>query len=359
MTTIINSVFSTQQARWDALTQRDPQADGVFWYGVRTTKIYCRPTCSSRMPNRANVCFFDTPDDAEEAGFRPCKRCRPRLPATNGIYTDAIANACKHIETAEVEPSLNELASAAGLSPYHFHRMFKAAVGVTPKQYAVAQRVNRVQNHLQQDATVTEAIYNAGFGSSSRFYENGADTLGMKPAAYQKGGRGMRIRFALAQTYLGWALVAATEQGICAIDFGASRAALEAQLHARFPEAECRSDDPEFAAWVAQVVAFVEAPKRGLDLPLDIQGTAFQRRVWAALREIPPGSTASYAEIAARIGNPKAVRAVAQACASNTLAVAVPCHRVVRSDGDLSGYRWGVERKRALLEREAQPVSEE
>ncbi len=349
------ALFLTDEARWEALVQRERQADGRFVYGVLTTGIYCRPTCASRRPNRENVLFFSAGDQAEQAGFRPCKRCRPNAADNSeSPQTQAIIKACQTIETAETAPSLNELAQAAGLSPYHFQRLFKKVVGVTPKQYAMEHRLNRVRRHLQQDSTVTEAVYNAGFASSSRFYEKAAHSLGMKPSVYQKGAQAMPIKFATTPSYLGWVLIAATGQGLCAIDFGDAPETLQARLRARFPQADLQADDPDFQATVSQLLAFLEAPHHSsLDLPLDIQGTAFQRRVWQALQNIPVGSTASYAEIAGQIGQPQAARAVAQACASNTLAVAIPCHRVVRSNGDLGGYRWGLKRKRMLLAREA------
>lgn len=348
------NTYSTDQERWEALVRRDQQADGAFIYGVVTTGVYCRPVCSSKLPNRDNARFFDTWEEAEQAGFRPCKRCNPRSPAGQETHLEAIVQACQLIEEAEQPPSLADLASAVSLSPSHLHRLFKKMVGVTPKQYATEKRLHRVRANLQTSSTVTEAVYEAGFASSSRFYENVTATLGMKPSEYRNGGPGLCIRFAVAQCYLGWVLIAATEKGVCAIDFGDAPEILKDRLRSRFSEAECVGDDPGFMAWVAQVLAFLESPHDDLDLPLDIKGTAFQRRVWMALREIPPGSTASYADVAARIGHPKAARAVAQACASNAIAVAIPCHRVVRSDGDLGGYRWGSERKRRLLEREAQ-----
>jgi AraC family transcriptional regulator of adaptative response/methylated-DNA-[protein]-cysteine methyltransferase len=348
------NAYSTDQQRWEALVRRDPCADGAFLYGVATTGVYCRPTCASRLPNRENVRFFDTHEEAEQAGFRPCKRCDPRSPARKDRHREIIVRACRLIEESEEPPSLADLASAVGLSPSYLHRLFKRIVGVTPKQYALERRLHRVRASLQDSPTVTGAIYEAGFASSSRFYEDATTTLGMKPSAYQKGGQGMRIRFAIAQCYLGWVLVAATDRGICAIDLGNTSEFLVDRLRARFPKGEFVEGDPEFAQWTARILAFLDAPHGSLDIPLDIMGTAFQRRVWMALREVAPGSTVSYGEIAARIGNPKAARAVAQACASNQLAVAVPCHRIVRSDGQIGGYRWGRERKRRLLEREAE-----
>lgn len=346
--------YATEAARWEALVGRDPHAGGAFLYGVTTTGVYCRPGCSSRLPNRENVRFFDTAEQAERAGFRPCKRCTPNGASRQQEQRASVVRACQIIEGAETPPTLAELAHAVGLSPSHLHRTFKRLVGVTPKQYAMEVRAARVRGHLEKDARVTDAIYEAGYASSSRFYEDAAGTLGMKPSAYQEGGPGARIRYAVARCDLGWVLVAATDAGICAIDLGDRADAMVAALRERFSGAEQVVNDAHLGAWMARVLALLEAPRNGLDLPLDIRGTAFQRRVWMALREIAPGTTASYGEVAARIGQPKAARAVARACANNPIAVAIPCHRVVRSDGGLGGYRWGEERKRALLARERQ-----
>ena len=349
-----NHDYSTDEARWNAVQERDEQAAGRFVYGVTTTGVYCRPGCASKQPRRENVRFFDTWEAAEAAGFRACKRCTPNAPVNAGPHDEAILRACRRIENSEEAPSLAELAHDAGLSPSHFHRLFTRATGVTPKQYALAQRARRVRASLGDSPTVTEAIYAAGFGASSRFYEGAVDTLGMTPTEYRNGGAGQRIRYAVAPCYLGWVLVAATERGVCALEFGDGPAELREHLRARLPGAHLVGDDPDFAGWIEQVLAFLDAPEAGLRLPLDVAGTAFQRRVWAALREIPAGATASYGEIAARIGKPKAGRAVAGACAANRIAVAIPCHRVVRRDGEPGGYRWGVERKRELLRREAE-----
>jgi AraC family transcriptional regulator of adaptative response/methylated-DNA-[protein]-cysteine methyltransferase len=344
--------YLSDDERWEAVEGRDRAADGVFYYAVRTTGVYCRPSCAARMPRRENVGFFKTNEEAEKAGFRPCKRCRPNERAPSEARAEAIARACWLIEEAEESPSLDDLAEAAGMSRFHFHRVFKETVGVTPKAYAAASRRARVQSGLREAPSVTAAIYGAGYNASSRFYENVEAKLGMTPSAYRKGGQDSVIRFAVGECSLGSILVAATERGLCAIQFGDDPQVLVEELQRRFPRAELIGADREFEELVAKVVGFVEAPTRGLDLPLDVRGTAFQQRVWQALREIPAGSTASYRDIAARIGRPKAVRAVAQACASNAIAVAIPCHRVVRTDGALSGYRWGVERRRALLDRE-------
>jgi len=347
------ATFDTDAQRWQAVQQRDARADGAFFYSVRTTGVYCRPSCGSRLARRENVAFHATCVDAERAGFRPCKRCRPNEAPLAERQAEAVAKACRIIEAADAPPSLDELAAAVGMSRYHFHRVFKAATGVTPKAYADARRADRVRNELPKRATVTDAIYEAGFNSNGRFYAQTSKTLGMKPSDYRAGGSGASIRFAVGQCSLGSILVAATTRGVCAITLGDDPDELVRDLQDRFPSATLSAGDAAFERWVATVVGFVEAPRLGLDLPLDVRGTAFQQRVWKALCEIPSGSTASYADIATRVGAPNAVRAVAQACAANVLAVAIPCHRIVRKDGALSGYRWGVERKRELLKREA------
>jgi AraC family transcriptional regulator, regulatory protein of adaptative response / methylated-DNA-[protein]-cysteine methyltransferase len=355
---IVQQHISIEDVRWEALSRRDKSADGTFWYGVATTGVYCRPGCSSRLPKRTNVRFFDRPADAERAGFRACKRCKPDELQVEPLHIKVIIRACALLDAAEHPMSLRELADAAKLSPSHFHRLFKATTGVTPKQYASAKRIHRVQERLHQDPTITEAMYNAGFGSSSRFYAASMTALGMKPSAYRNGAKGVTIRFAVEKCYLGWVLIGATSRGICTIEFGDTADALIQQLHTRFPFAELIGNDSTFDAWVTQVLTFIEAPQRGFHLPLDVKGTAFQRRVWTALQNIPVGTKISYKEIAALIGRPKAVRAVAQACASNPVAVAIPCHRVVASNGSLNGYRWGVARKRAMLEHEANETNE-
>jgi AraC family transcriptional regulator, regulatory protein of adaptative response / methylated-DNA-[protein]-cysteine methyltransferase len=341
------------EERWQAVKRRDPAFDGTFLFAVRTTGVYCRPSCASRPAKRENVSFFSTAAQAEKAGYRACKRCRPDQLGAPDPQMQAVKRACERIETAEEAPKLAELAASAGLSPYHFHRVFKALTGVTPKAYAAETRARRAADKLRTAETVTEAIYDAGFNSSSRFYENTAARLGMTPGAVRRGGAGAVIRFAVGEASLGAVLVAATDKGVCAITLGDDPEALVRDLQDRFPRAEFKGGDAEFERTIAEVVGLVEAPAQRLDLPLDIRGTAFQQKVWAALQTIPPGKTATYKEIARAIGQPTAVRAVAQACGANPLAVAIPCHRVVRSDGDLSGYRWGVERKRELIAREA------
>jgi AraC family transcriptional regulator, regulatory protein of adaptative response / methylated-DNA-[protein]-cysteine methyltransferase len=339
-------------ACWKAVKGRDRAADGTFFYSVRTTGVYCRPSCAARLPRRENVAFHKTCADAARAGFRPCKRCRPNEPALAETHAAAVARACRLIEDAEEAPSLDALAQSAGMSRFHFHRVFKAVTGVTPKAYAAGHRGKRVREELAASNTVTEAIYGAGFNSNGRFYAAASDLLGMTPTQFRAGGSGHVIRFAVGQCSLDAILVAATDKGVCAIEFGDDPEALVRGLQDRFPNARLVGGDERFERLVAKVVGFIEAPGKGLDLPLDIRGTAFQQRVWTAIRDIPAGSTASYREIAERIGAPKAVRAVAQACASNDIAVAIPCHRVVRMDGSASGYRWGVARKRLLLARE-------
>jgi AraC family transcriptional regulator of adaptative response/methylated-DNA-[protein]-cysteine methyltransferase len=345
--------FLDNEARWNAVCRRDTAADGIFFYSVRTTGVYCRPSCGARLARRENVDFFETCADAERAGFRPCKRCRPDGLAPAEQQAVAVATVCRLIEEADEMPGLARMAQVAGLSRYHFHRIFKAVTRLTPKAYADARRGQRVQDELRRSETVTAAIYRAGFNSNSRFYENASHLLGMTPTEFRAGGRDAAIRFAVGDCSLGAILVAATQKGVCAIEFGDDPNALVRALQDRFPKAKLIGADLEFEQLAARAIGLVETPANGFDLPLDVRGTAFQQRVWRALRDIPPGSTASYTVIARRIGHPKAVRAVARACASNPLAVAIPCHRVVRQDGDRSGYRWGVERKEALLKREA------
>lgn len=338
--------------RWAALRARDPAADGRFVYAVKTTGIWCHPSSPSRLPRPENVVFFDTPEAAEAAGYRANRRAAADRAALARQHAERVAHACRQLENTDEPPSLAQLAETAGMSPYHFHRVFKAITGVTPKAYAQAQRARRMREGLEGDATITDAIFDAGFGSNSRFYETSNQRLGMRPKDWRAGGANTDIRFAIGQCSLGAILVARSERGVCAILLGEDPEALVRDLQDQFPRAHLIGGDAGFEDWVARVVGFVEAPGIGLDLPLDVRGTAFQERVWQALRQIPPGSTASYAEIAQRIGMPRAVRAVAQACGANHLAVAIPCHRVVRSDGALSGYRWGVDRKRELLRRE-------
>ena len=340
--------------RWASVVARATAADGTFFYSVRTTGVYCRPSCAARVARPENVRFHPTREDAENAGFRPCKRCRPDQPALSEQHAAMVTEACRLIEASQSGPTLEELATHAGVSPFHLHRVFKAVTGVTPREYAAAHRGERVRQELGRAGSVSAAIYDSGYNSNGRFYGESQQVLGMTPTIYRAGGVNADIRFAVGECSLGSILVARSEIGVCAILLGDDPDALARDLQDRFPRASLAGGDAGFEQWVAQVVGFVEAPALGLALPLDVRGTVFQQRVWQALRDIPAGRTASYAGIAERIGAPRAVRAVAQACAANALAVAIPCHRVVRSDGALSGYRWGVERKRALLEREAQ-----
>ncbi|MDO8789291.1 MAG: bifunctional DNA-binding transcriptional regulator/O6-methylguanine-DNA methyltransferase Ada [Sulfuritalea sp.] len=346
------AAVTTQDPRWAAVLARDPAADGSFFYSVRTTGVYCRPSCASRTARPENVEFHPSAAAAERAGFRPCKRCRPDRADTPGHHAALLAELCRLIESAEQAPSLQQLAERAGLSPWHLHRVFKATVGLTPKAYAAAHRARRVRAELERGESVTAAIYEAGYNSSGRFYAASNQVLGMTPGRFRAGGAGTEIRFAVGRSSLGEILVAASERGVCAILMGDDAAALVCELQDRFARATLIGGDAGFEQLVARVVGFVEAPQLGLELPLDVRGTAFQQRVWRALREIPVGVTVTYTELARRIGAPKAVRAVGAACAANALAVAIPCHRVVRTDGSLAGYRWGVERKRALIERE-------
>jgi AraC family transcriptional regulator of adaptative response/methylated-DNA-[protein]-cysteine methyltransferase len=344
--------FSTDEERWTAVQQRMREADGIFYYSVRTTGVYCQPSCPSRGAKRVNVAFHASRADAEAAGFRPCLRCKPDQPPLAERQAAAVAQACRLIDDAVDEPDLDTLAQACGMSRFHFHRVFKAHTGITPKAYAAARRAERLKQGLAQAATATAAAYDAGFNSSGRFYAASTGVLGMTPGRWRAGGGGEQIRFAVAQCSLGALLVAATDKGICSILLGDDPDALVRDLQDRFPRADLIGAEPAFESTVAQVVAFVEAPRIGLDLPLDVRGTAFQQRVWQALRAIPAGRTVGYAELAAQLGMPQGARAVAGACAANPVAVAIPCHRVVRNDGSISGYRWGVERKRTLLKRE-------
>jgi AraC family transcriptional regulator, regulatory protein of adaptative response / methylated-DNA-[protein]-cysteine methyltransferase len=339
--------------RWARIVARDKTADGYLWYSVSTTCVYCRPSCPSRTPNPKNVQLHDSLESAKATGFRSCRRCNPDGPSIEAENAALVAQACRIIEESEEEPSLEELAFAIGRSPSYFHRLFKATTGLTPKDYAAAHHAKRVRQGLASGNTVTETIYDAGFSSSGRFYEKSTDMLGMTPSRYRAGGANEEIRFAVGQTSLGAILVASSKKGVASILLGDDPDELVRNLQDRFPKARLIGADRDYEALVARVVGFVETPGIGLDLPLDVRGTAFQQRVWQALQEIPVGETVSYADIARRIGSPKAMRAVAGACAANNLAVAIPCHRVVRNDGSPSGYAWGVERKRVLLAREA------
>ncbi|MDF0545922.1 bifunctional DNA-binding transcriptional regulator/O6-methylguanine-DNA methyltransferase Ada [Sphingobium sp. H39-3-25] len=338
--------------RWARIVARDKSADGEFWYTVNTTGIYCRPSCPSRGCNPKNVTIHDTLESAQRTGFRACKRCKPDGPAAEVANAGIVTRACRLIEESETVPSLTELAEGLALSPGYFHRIFKAHTGLTPRAYAAAHRTKRVREALAGENSVTEAIYDAGFNSSGRFYESSNAMLGMTPSRFRDGGAKEEIRFAIGETTLGAILVASSAKGVAAILLGDDPDTLARDLQDRFPKATLIGADADYEAVIAKVVGFVEAPQVGLDLPLDVRGTAFQQRVWQALRDIPLGQTLSYSDVATRIGAPNAMRAVAGACAANKLAIAIPCHRVVRNDGALSGYAWGVERKRAILDRE-------
>lgn len=353
--------FSRAEDKWTAVVHRDTRADDFFFYSVQTTGVYCRPSCAARLARRENVTFHDSARDAEAAGFRPCKRCRPNEPPLAARRAEAISKACRLIEESEEAPDYDAVAKAVGMSRFHFQRVFKTLAGLTPNAYALARRTNRVREQLNRSATVTDAIYEAGFNSSGRFYATSDQMLGMTPTSFRAGAPDSTIKFAVGECSLGSVAVAASVKGVCAILFGDGPRALIEDLESRFPKARLIGGDRAFEKWVAKVIGYVEAPRLGLDLPLDIRGTVFQRRVWKALQQIPIGSTLSYSAVARKVGSPGSARAVAQACAANRIAVAIPCHRVVRHDGGMSGYRWGLERKRALLEREsasrARPVA--
>jgi AraC family transcriptional regulator of adaptative response/methylated-DNA-[protein]-cysteine methyltransferase len=348
--------FQSDASRWEAVQVRDRRADGYFFFAVRTTGIYCKPSCSARLPKRENVAFFDAAESARQAGFRACKRCRPEESEVNSPTVQAVTAVARLIEAAvsneDPIPPLDKLAARAGYSPFHFHRLFKKVLGLTPKHYINAVRSDRLRQELSSSSTVTEAIHGAGYSSSSRFYESAKARLGMAPSTHKKGGAGETIRYSIGATSLGLILVAATDRGICAIQFGEEEGNLVAQLKAQFSKARFIGNDTAFRSTIDRVVQFVEAPRLAHDLPVDVRGTAFQERVWQALQTISAGQTSTYGEIAVLIGQPKAVRAVAQACAANPAAVVIPCHRIVRSDGNLSGYRWGAARKAELLKRE-------
>lgn len=345
----------TDSEAWQAVSRRDRRFDGRFVYAVKTTRVYCRPSCSSRQPLRQNVTFFTAPDDAEHAGYRACKRCEPRAELGETTHVRSIERARAYLDVNGTRTvPLAELASHAGVSAWHLQRSFKRLVGVTPKEYQHSLRVRRFKQRLRAGDTVSEATYGAGFGSSSRVYERADAMLGMTPAAVRRGGAGVHIRYTIADAPIGRVLVATTTRGVCAVELGATEAEVEHALRSDFPRATVERSDRAHDAWVHAVLERVRDPRReGGDIPLDVHGTAFQHRVWKALQSIPIGERRSYGEIAAAIGQPSATRAVARACATNRVAVIIPCHRVVREDGALAGYKWGVDRKRRLLDEEA------
>ncbi|HQY89553.1 MAG TPA: bifunctional DNA-binding transcriptional regulator/O6-methylguanine-DNA methyltransferase Ada [Tepidisphaeraceae bacterium] len=343
--------FNTDAARWIAVQQRDERASDAFVYAVKTTGVCCRPGCGSRLANRENVEFFNSCDEAERSGYRACKKCKPNV--ARDANATSIIKACAMIDQSNDSPKLDEIAAAVGLSPHYFHRVFKKQLGITPKAYAIARQSERMRERLPRESTVTKAIYSAGFKSSSRFYESAEKNLGMKPARFKQGGRDEKIRFTIVECDLGWVAIAATDRGVCAIELGDSSKEVQHQIESRFSNAQITSDDIEFNQWVRQVLKLIENPRHISTLPLDIQGTAFQKKVWDVLSRIPVGQTTNYAAIAKELDRPRAVRAVASACAQNQLAIAIPCHRVIKSNGDLSGYRWSSKRKQKLLELES------
>jgi AraC family transcriptional regulator, regulatory protein of adaptative response / methylated-DNA-[protein]-cysteine methyltransferase len=345
--------FATDEARYEAVARRDPGADGQFFYAVRTTGVYCRPSCAARLALRENVAFHLTPESAEQAGFRACKRCRPREPSQLDRHAALLEDLRGQLSSLDAPKSLAALAARAGISPTYLQRLFKKHMGMSPREYAAAHRLARIEDELRDGASVTAALYEAGYSSSSRFYEAGSGALGMAPAHLRRGGKGVAMRATVRACSLGRVLIAATPRGVCAITFGEDDDDLRSDLRARFSQATIAPADAALEALATRIVSMIDAVRFGSELPLDLIGTAFQQRVWQALRKIPRGQTATYRQIAADIGAPRAVRAVGSACGKNPVAGLVPCHRVVRGDGELGGYRWGVARKRKLLDRES------
>jgi AraC family transcriptional regulator, regulatory protein of adaptative response / methylated-DNA-[protein]-cysteine methyltransferase len=346
-------------AYWRAVLDRDARFDGSIFFAVRSTGIYCRPSCPARRPRREQVVFFRIPEAAERAGFRSCRRCRPRNAVMTDPQVEMVRRACLYIDNHSGEsPTLEDLSAHTGVSPYHLQRVFKRLAGITPRQYAEAMRLDQFKTRVKKGATVTGAMYEAGYGSSSRLYERAPAQLGMTPADYRRGGKGLRISYTIADCSLGRLLVAGTEKGVCSVRLGDSDAALEANLLSEYPAADVNRDDQALSKWVEQLLSHLNGERPHLDLPLDVQATAFQWNVWEKLREIPYGSTRSYGDVARSMGRPTATRAVARACATNPVALVIPCHRVVREDRSLGGYRWGIERKRKLLEQEHSAAEE-
>jgi AraC family transcriptional regulator of adaptative response/methylated-DNA-[protein]-cysteine methyltransferase len=344
------------ELRWQAVLSNDPAADGQFVYAVKTTGIYCRPSCASRPPLRDNVTFFARPAQAEAEGYRPCKRCRPQEVNIPNPQAQLAQQAAAYLAAHVSDPaalSLSALGEALGYAPGHIRAMFKSAFGITPRQYADGLRQQALKANLRTGAPVTDAIYAAGYHSPSRVYEQAGDTLGMTPAAYRRGALGVNMAYAVRETTLGWLLAAQTERGLCAVGLYDTVQAAEAALRAEFPHAALSRDEPALGGRIAAILAHIDGDSAALNLPLDVRATAFQQRVWQALRAIPRGETRTYTQVAEAIGEPRAVRAVASACAHNSAAILIPCHRVIGKEGALTGYRWGIERKRALLAREA------
>jgi AraC family transcriptional regulator of adaptative response/methylated-DNA-[protein]-cysteine methyltransferase len=336
-------------SRWRAVVSRERQADGLFVYAVSSTGIYCRPSCASRRPRRDRIAFFDSPADAARGGYRACRRCHPDAPAPADPWVDKVRRACVYLANVDGRVSLARLAARLGGSPYHLQRSFKRLVGVSPREYADACRLQKVKGRLRNGGPITTAILDAGYGSSGRFYENAVRKLAMSPAAYRRGATGMRLRYAIVESPMGRLLVAATDRGVCAVSMGSSDAELLRALAREYPAATLQRDASGLARWTKEILGHLAGRRPRLDLPLDVQATSFQWQVWTALEDIPYGDTRSYADVAASIGRPTAVRAVARACASNPVALAIPCHRVVPSGGGTGGYRWGMRRKKALL----------
>jgi len=349
-------------SRWRAVQARDRRADGQFVYAVRSTGIYCRPSCPSRKPRASQILYFSRAEQANSQGFRPCRRCRPNLGNQAGekaVHAEAVSKVCRHIEETlrqdggdEGSLSLAVLAREVNLSPHQLERAFQQMMGITPRKYVDAHRMRRIKNSLQKGKNVTTALYDAGFGSSSRLYERASKQMGMTPGTYRRGGKGMTISYTTTDTPFGLILVAATERGVSAVYLGDEEKKLEGALKKEYPQATLQRDDAALKNWVAPIVNHLRGRTVRMDLPTDVQATAFQRRVWDELRKIPYGTTRTYTEVARSIGKPEAVRAVARACATNPVSIVVPCHRVVRTDGKLAGYRWGLNRKEALIEQE-------
>ena len=346
-------VEDLDEVRWTAVTSRHGPSDGVFVYAVHSTGVFCRPSCPARRPLRRNVRFFATSDEALDAGYRPCRRCRPEAAKLAAPAATMVLRACRLLEGADGAPPLAGLARMVGWSPHHLHKVFRRCVGVTPRQYAHAVRLGRVKQSLGEGSGVTDAVYGAGYGSTRAFYEKASLRLGMEPSAYGSGAPGVEITYTLTDSCVGEVLVAATERGLCAVKVGPGEAVLVDNLRKEFPRSELRRRDDDLAEIAACVRALAEGRSVELDFPLDVRGTAFQARVWEALRQIPVGTTRSYTQVADSVGNPTAVRAVANACGANPVALVVPCHRVIRTDGSLGGYRWGIEVKAELLRKEA------
>jgi AraC family transcriptional regulator of adaptative response/methylated-DNA-[protein]-cysteine methyltransferase len=345
--TIENDIY------WQSVLAKDARFVGIFVYGVRSTGIYCKPTCPSRRPGREQVAFFQTCEAAEAGGFRACLRCQPRVDAARDPRVEMVLRVCRAIEAhVDAAPSLEDLGRELGVSPHHLQRTFKNITGITPRQYAAAHRLKQFKLRIKNGEDVTSAMYDAGYGSSSRLYERASEQLGMTPATYRRKGEGMNIEYTIVDSRLGRLLIAATKRGVCAVSFGARDEELTAALDAEYPAANIRRDEHHLGDWVETLLRHLEGAQPDLALPLDLQATAFQQRVWDELRRIPYGMTRSYKEVAEAIGQPTATRAVARACAANPVALVTPCHRVIRESGEPGGYRWGLERKENLLERE-------